>query len=129
MATSRAIESAMGAASAPTPAPNAAPSPSCFAGGNRRASKAGVARATAGTTRSARTRTLGRHLGEGRDLQQQEQDEAERPERADPAVAHDGQPVLGVTPAEAVEAIGKAVEMEAARQQLPDRYGEQPGQE
>src|SRR4030095_14933338 len=57
MATTSAMDSAIGAARAPTPAPNAAPRPSRRAGGNRRASKGGVARATAGTTRSARAWT------------------------------------------------------------------------
>src|SRR5262245_38440265 len=58
IATTRAIESAMGAARAPTLTVNAAPCPSCFAGENTRASSGGVARATAGTTSSAAARTL-----------------------------------------------------------------------
>ena len=88
-----------------------------------------MARAIAGTTRSARPRTPGAQLGDGDDLQQQQQDEADRAESADATVAHDRQPMLGVAPGQTVEAIGEPVEVQAAGQELPDRHGEQPGEQ
>src|SRR2546426_6406280 len=56
-ATSSARVSAIGAARTLTLALNAAPNPSVFAAGNNSASSGGVARATTGTTSSARGRT------------------------------------------------------------------------
>jgi hypothetical protein len=60
-----------------------------------------------------------RQLGEGDDLEHQEEDQAHRAKGADAAVAHDGKPVLGVAADEPVETVGQAVEVQAAREQLP----------
>src|SRR5206468_13018955 len=66
---------------------------------------------------------------DGADPEGQEEDEADRAERADAAVAHDREPMLGVAPAETVETVGEAVEVQAAGHELPGRHREEPGQE
>src|SRR2546428_249814 len=71
----------------------------------------------------------GREFGDRGDLEKQEEDETDRAEGADTAVAHDAEPVLGVAADEAVEAVRQAVEVEAAGQDLPRGHREKRGEE
>src|SRR5439155_19577674 len=70
-----------------------------------------------------------RQPGSGDDRQLEKKDEADRAERGDAAVMHDGKRVLGAAAGQTVEAIGEPIEVETSGQELPDRHGEQPGEE
>src|SRR5437867_3574963 len=71
----------------------------------------------------------GRELSHRGDLEEQEEDQPDRAKGADTAVAHDAEPVLGVSAHEPIEAVGEAVEVEAAGEDLPRGHREERGEE
>src|SRR5439155_1387326 len=71
----------------------------------------------------------GREVGHRGAREEQEEDQPDRAKGADTAVAHDAEPVLGVSAHEPIEAVREAVEVEAAGEDLPRGHRQERGEE
>src|SRR5262249_35235840 len=69
-----------------------------------------------------------RKLAERGELKHEEQDEPDGAERPDAAVTHDGETLRRIMAGEPIQTVGQAVEMQAARQELPCRHRQDCGE-